>query len=69
MRVGSIAPTPSSSTAELYVADRANGRVQVYSLDGEYKRVYGAGTFTTPSGFAVHGGLLVVAGLRARLAI
>ena len=52
---------------ELYVADRANGRVQVYDLEGNYQRVFGSGFLTTPSGFVAHGDLLVIAELRARL--
>ena len=58
-----------NSPAELYVADRANGRVQVYDLDGNYQRVFGADFLTTPSGFAVHGEMLVIAELRARLTL
>ena len=58
-----------SSPAELYVADRANGRVQVYDLEGNYKRVFGGGFLTTPSGFVTHGDLLVIAELRARLTV
>ncbi len=57
------------STAELYVADRANGRVQVYDLEGNYKRVFGIDFLTTPSGFVAHGDLLVIAELRARLTV
>jgi len=57
------------SGTELYVADRANGRVQVYDLEGNFKRVFGSGFLTTPSGFAVHGDLLVIAELRARLTL
>ena len=54
---------------ELYVADRANGRVQVYDLEGNFKRVFGADFFTSPSGFATHGDHMVVAELNARLVI
>jgi len=57
------------SEPELYVADRANGRVQVYDLEGNYERAFGSGVFTTPSGFAVHGDLMVIAELRARLVV
>ena len=57
------------SDHELYVADRANGRVQVYDLEGGFKRVFGADFFTSPSGFATHGNLMVVAELNARLVI
>ena len=54
---------------ELYVADRANGRVQVYDLEGNYQRVFGGDFLTTPSGFATHGDLLIIAELRARLTL
>ena len=57
------------SHPELYVADRANGRVQVYDLAGNYKRVFGSDFLTTPSGFAAHGDTLVIAELRARLTV
>ena len=55
--------------AELYIADRANGRVQVYDLEGKFKRTFGPGIFTTPSGFITDGDNMVVAELRARLAV
>ena len=58
-----------TSPAELYIADRANGRVQVYDLEGNYKRVFGSEFLTTPSGFVTHGDLLVIAELRARLTL
>jgi len=54
---------------ELYVADRANGRVQVYDLEGSYKRAFGSDFLTSPSGFDSHGELLIIAELRARLAV
>lgn len=54
---------------ELYVADRGNGRVQVYDLRGEFKRVVGTDFFTSPSGFATSGDLMIVAELNARLVI
>ena len=57
------------SQAELYVADRTNARVQVYDLEGRFKRAFGSGFLTSPSGFVSHGDLLVIAELRARLAV
>ena len=57
------------SEPELYVADRANARVQVYDMEGGFKRSFGAGFLTTPSGFVTHGDLMVIAELRARLAV
>ena len=53
---------------ELYVADRSNGRIQVYDLEGNYKRVLGrapgADWLHSPSSFAQTGDLMVVAELR-----
>ena len=54
---------------ELYVADRTNHRVQVYDLEGRFKRVFGSDFLSSPSGFVTHGDLMVVAELRARLAV
>ena len=54
---------------ELYVADRTNHRVQVYDLEGRFKRVFGSEFLSSPSGFVTHGDLMVVAELRARLAV
>jgi len=54
---------------ELYVADRANRRVQVYDLEGVYKRAFGEEVLTSPSAFAVDGQYMIVAELRARLAV
>ena len=54
---------------ELYVADRTNHRVQVYDLEGQFKRVFGSEFLSSPSGFVTHGDLMVVAELRARLAV
>ena len=54
---------------ELYVADRANRRVQVYDLDGKFKRAFGSEFLSSPSGFVTHEELIVVSELRARLAI
>ena len=57
------------SEPELYVADRANSRVQVYDMEGGFKRSFGTDFLTTPSGFVTHGDLMVIAELRARLAV
>ena len=54
---------------ELYVADRTNHRVQVYDLEGRFKRAFGSEFLSSPSGFVTHGELMVVAELRARLAV
>ena len=57
------------SEPELYVADRANARVQVYDMEGGFMRSFGTDFLTTPSAFVTHGDLMVVAELRARLAV
>jgi len=53
---------------ELYVADRSNGRIQVYDLEGNYRRVLGrapgADWLHSPSGFAQSGDFLIAAELR-----
>jgi hypothetical protein len=51
-------------TPELYVADRGNGRIQVYDLDGRFKRVVGASFLASPTSFAVYGELLFVVEFR-----
>jgi len=57
------------SEPELYVADRANSRVQVYDLEGKFKRSFGTEFLTTPSGFVTDQDVLIIAELRARLAV
>ena len=53
---------------ELYVADRSNGQIQVYDLEGNYRRVLGrapgADWLHSPSGFAQSGDFLIAAELR-----
>ena len=58
-----------SSEPELYIADRGNGRIQVYDLDGGFKRSFGDDIFITPSGIVSHGDQMVVAELNARVTI
>ena len=44
---------------EVWVADRGNGRIQVYSLDGSFLRVVGQGWLISPSALLpTQGGLL-----------
>ncbi len=57
------------SEPELYIADRGNRRVQVYDLEGNYKRVFGSDVLTSPSSFAIDGDQIIVAELRSRLAV
>jgi hypothetical protein len=45
---------------ELYIADRGNSRVQVYDLEGRFRRLVGAGTLSSPTAFAVDGDRLIV---------
>lgn len=54
---------------ELYVADRGNAQVQVFGLDGQFRRVFGAGVLNSPSAFAVDGDRLIIAELFGRLAM
>ena len=53
---------------ELYVADRANGQVQVYDTEGGFRRAFGTGAgkdwLHSPSGFASHGEFMLVSELR-----
>ncbi len=51
---------------EIYIADRANDRIQVYSADGTFLRCMTDGLIT-PSAFASFDDVLVVAELNARL--
>lgn len=58
------------SEPELYVADRANHRIQVFDPQGQFKRTFGEHFLSSPSAFALlDGETLVVAELRARLAL
>jgi DNA-binding beta-propeller fold protein YncE len=57
------------SEPELYITDRSNSRVQVYDLEGNFRRAFGLGFLTSPSGFVTQDGFLIIAELRARLAI
>jgi hypothetical protein len=54
---------------ELYIADRENKRVQIYDLEGRYRRTIGETFLNSPSGFVQWGDALVVAELYSRLAI
>lgn len=57
------------SEPELYISDRINSRVQVYDLDGHFKRAFGSDFLLRPGGFAPLGDWLVIADLFARLAV
>src|SRR5439155_17718735 len=40
---------------EVYVSDRANARIQVYDINGQFRRVVGQGIVVTPTDMAVVG--------------
>ncbi|HEX9889934.1 MAG TPA: hypothetical protein VGA69_10680 [Nitriliruptorales bacterium] len=54
---------------ELYVADRENRRLVVLDVEGEFLREVAPGQLERPCAMAVHGDLLAVAELRARVAL
>jgi hypothetical protein len=54
---------------ELLVADRARSRVQVFDLEGRYKRSFGQDFLISPSVFATVGDRLIIGDLRARLTV
>jgi hypothetical protein len=54
---------------ELYIADRANKRVQVYDAEGKFKRVFGADFLNSPCGFVHRNGIVYIPELRARITI
>lgn len=53
---------------ELYIADRANNRIQVYSTKGKFLRCIDSG-LTTPSVFSIFDKYMVIGELKARLVI
>lgn len=54
---------------ELYVADRGNHRVQVFSAEGRFLRCFGEEFLTSPDGFALDGKRLVIPELRGRVTL
>src|SRR6185436_14173837 len=52
---------------EVYIADRANGRLEVFSLDLEYRRT--VPNFRAPCCFYQHDGMIYVPELGARVSI
>jgi hypothetical protein len=58
-----------SGTPELLVADRANGRVQVFDMEGGYIRAIGADYFDKPTVFSNYGEYLLVGELNARVTV
>ncbi len=53
------------ATPELLVADRLNGRIQAYDLDGRFRRTIGEGVLAGPTQMALDGDRLVVTDLLA----
>jgi hypothetical protein len=58
-----------SDSPELLVADRANGRVQVFDMEGGFVRTIGANYFDKPTVFANYGENLLVGELNARVTV
>lgn len=55
---------------ELYITDRIHNRVQVYDLNGEYKRSVGKeGELQYPTGFSIYGDKMFIAELKGRIAV
>ena len=48
------------SEPELYIGDSWNGQIQVYDLEGKFKRVFGSEYLTKPSSLGINGDLLMV---------
>lgn len=59
---------PRKDEPELYVADRAQNRVQIYNRDGEWLRAITEG-LVTPSVFTTFGDTLIIGELKARLVV
>ena len=57
------------SEPELYIGDEGNQRIQVYDLDGKFKRSFGTDVLSMPSGLVTQGDLLIVLELCARLSL
>jgi len=45
---------------ELYISDRANARIQVYDIDGRFRRLAGEGIVVTPTDMAIAGDTLAL---------
>jgi hypothetical protein len=58
-----------SGSAELLVADRANGRVQAFDMEGAYIRTIGTNYLDLPTVFANYGENLLVGELNARVTV
>ena len=58
---------PREAHSTVWIADRANNRIQIYDLEGNYQRTIGEEWMDTPSGLSLFDDTLVVAELNARL--
>ena len=59
----------TGSGNELFIADRGNKQIQVYSSEGQFKRAFGSDVLNSPCVVAFHGDRLVIPELYARVAI
>jgi hypothetical protein len=60
---------PKAGSAELYIADRSNKRVQVYDAEGNFKRAFGADYLHSPCMFVHRNGVVYCPELFGRLAV
>ena len=54
---------------ELYITDQQNHRIQVYDMDGQFKRAFGTDFLRLPGGFLTVGDLMFVLDLRGRITV
>ncbi len=54
---------------KLYIADRANARIQVYDMEGHFIRSFGSDFLTSPNGFFEKNGHLIVPERCARVTL
>ena len=57
------------SEPELYVGDEGNRRIQVYDMDGSFRRSFGSEILSLPTVLVTQGDLLIVGELCARLSL
>ena len=54
---------------ELYITDQRNHRIQVYDMDGQFKRAFGTDILRLPGEFLILGELMFVLDLRGRITV
>ncbi|MCH2154992.1 MAG: hypothetical protein MK080_03205 [Opitutales bacterium] len=59
----------SKGEPELYIADRGNARVQVFDIEGKFKRCFGEDFMTSPDGFSAQGDITIIPELKARITL